>query len=590
VDPDQSQDSVPHLPEGSDPRRAARRIIAVGGGKGGAGKSLLAANLGIFLSTLGKRVVLLDADLGGANLHTFVGVERPRVTLGDLFEKRVARVEDVVVETPIPGLGLVSGEGDPSWIANPRPAQKFRLLNQVQQLDVDYLVVDLGPGSGINAIDFFLVADVGVLVVVPEPTSVENTYRFLKSAFLRRLKRAGIEPLTLPPHAYEGGVPGPLDLYLAARDRDEAMAARLLAEMQAFRPRIVVNQVRTKSDVELGPALAAAARRRLGLAIDDLGHLEADDAVWLAVRKRRPLLVEHPESRVAKGIERVTRRLLAMEQERPASSGGSGRAPSEPTHYEVLDIDPAATDEEIRRAHRRTREIYSHDSLVVCGLYDRERLSAFHLRIEEAYDTLMDAERRRAYDLALFPEGLPRKRVGAGVASGGVSGTGPLPISAASESRGTDGEAGRKLGSGLHENPALALHSTPPAGVSTGPNGAPAASAPATEFDDAAPTVARTPPPEIILEPGAEVTGPVLRRLREARGVDLHTISQKTKIGIGHLRAIEDERFDLMPAVVYVRGFLVEYAKFLRLDVKRVLDTYLERYKGIRAELDGERG
>jgi flagellar biosynthesis protein FlhG len=580
LDADTSQDLVV-VPHERDPRRAARRIIAVGGGKGGAGKSLLAANLGIFLSTLGKRVVLLDADLGGANLHTFVGVERPRVTLGDLFEKKVARVEDVVVETGIPGLGLVSGEGDPSWIANPRPAQKFRLLNQVQQLDVDYLVVDLGPGSGINAIDFFLVADVGVLVVVPEPTSVENTYRFLKSAFLRRLKRAGIEPPTLPAHAYEGGVPGPLDLYQAAREQDEALGARLLAEMQAFRPRIVVNQVRTRSDLELGPALAAAARRRLGLAIDDLGHLEADDAVWLAVRKRRPLLIEHPESRVAKGVERVTRRLLALEQIQPARAEtppmtGATRLPGEPTHYEVLDIDPAATDEEIRRAHRRTRDIYGHDSLVVCGLYDRERLAAFHLRIEEAYDTLMDGERRRAYDLALFPDGLPRRRaVGAGPASAaaqsaaGVSGTGPIAISAETRA------------SVEPENPALSLH---PAQAAAG------AMIPTNEFDDSSPTMARTPPPEVVLEPGAEVTGPLLRRLREARGVDLHTISQKTKIGIGHLRAIEEERFDLMPAVVYVRGFLVEYAKFLRIDVKRVLDTYLERYKGVRAELDGERG
>src|SRR5688572_9925845 len=139
--------------------RAARRIVAVGGGKGGAGKSLLAANLAIYLATLGKRVVLLDADLGGANLHTFVGVERPSVTLADLFEKRVPKVEDVVVETAIPGLGLVSGEGDPSWIANPRPVQRSRLIQQVQRLAVDYLIVDLGPGSGATALDFFLAAD-----------------------------------------------------------------------------------------------------------------------------------------------------------------------------------------------------------------------------------------------------------------------------------------------------------------------------------------------------------------------------------------------------------------------------------------------
>src|SRR3990172_4757948 len=177
--PDGTPEPAPEPAGDEAPPRAARRIIAVGGGKGGAGKSLLAANVAIYLATLQKRVVLLDADLGGANLHTFVGVERPRVTLGDLFEKRVPRVEDVVVETAVAGLGLVSGEGDPNWIANPRPAQKLRLLNQVQKLDVDYLVVDLGPGSGFNAIDFFLGADVGALVGGPGPTSVANPHRFI---------------------------------------------------------------------------------------------------------------------------------------------------------------------------------------------------------------------------------------------------------------------------------------------------------------------------------------------------------------------------------------------------------------------------
>jgi flagellar biosynthesis protein FlhG len=519
-----------------DPSRAARRIIAVGGGKGGAGKSLLAANVAIYLATLGKKVVLLDADLGGANLHTFVGVERPSVTLGDLFEKRVPSVEHVVVETAIPGLGLVSGEGDPSWIANPRPAQRMRLLNQVQQLKVDFLVVDLGPGSGSTALDFFLVADVGILVVLPEPTSVENTYRFVKSAFLRRLRRSGLEHvLTVAregDHAFEGGIPAPLDLMLAAGPE---LAARLAAEMKSYRARVVVNQVRAKADLDLGPQLAAAARRRLGVPLEYIGHLEHDDAVWLAVRKRRPLVIEQPESRAAKCIERITRRVIGLETDPPVDF--EPKPLDGYSFYEILEIDPGATDEEIRRAVRRVREVYGTDSLVIPGLYGRDRLAALHQRIDEAYETLIDEERRRAYDQTLFPEDqLPRRRHGTAP---------PVPVPTRDDRSGPIPL--------LEDSAAIAAA--------------------------AAPAAPRPPEPE--LGPATEFSGSLLRQVREARGIDLQAISQRTKITVAHLRAIEEESVKAMPAMVYVRGFLVEYARFLRLDVNRVLSTYFSRIKGL---------
>jgi flagellar biosynthesis protein FlhG len=533
------------------PGRAARRIVAVGGGKGGAGKSLIAANLAIYLATLGKKVVLFDADLGGANLHTFVGVERPAVTLGDVFEKRVA-IESAVVDTPIPGLGLVSGEGDPSWIANPRPAQRTKLMNQVRELACDYLVVDLGPGSAPNALDFFLLADLGILVVVPEPTSVENAFRFVKSVFLRRLRRAGLESalglLHEGDHAFEGGIPAPIDLYAAAQKVDPELAERMLAAMQAFRPRIVVNQARGKTDLELGPALASAARRRLGVPVEHMGHLEHDDAVWLAVRKRRPLLIEQPESRAAKCIERLTRRLLAAETEKPAPF--PVRSLADLSHYDILEIEPSATDEEIRRAYRRVREVYGAESMVVSGLYNKERLGPLQQRIDEAYETLIDDERRRVYDQALFPDEVMQRR---------RSGTpGPVAI-----------ERSERTGP-IAQVPASSL-STPLAPV-----------APAGDDGHAAPRLPLPPEPEIT--PTTEFTGALLRQLREARGVDLHVISQRTKITVAHLRAIENESVKSMPANVYVRGFLVEYARFMRLDVARVLETYLARLKQAREE------
>src|SRR5512138_2700293 len=181
-----------------EPARA-RRVISIGGGKGGIGKSLISANLGIELARRGKRVVLVDADLGGANLHTTLGVEVPKRTLSDFVERRVHRMEDVITPTGIENLGLVSGALDHLDAANPRYAQKMRLLRHVQALDVDFALLDLGAGTHSNVLDFFLVSDHGVLVLVPEPTSIENAYGFVKAAFWRRMRNVaqvyGYEPL-----------------------------------------------------------------------------------------------------------------------------------------------------------------------------------------------------------------------------------------------------------------------------------------------------------------------------------------------------------------------------------------------------------
>src|SRR5574342_838762 len=168
--------------------RASRRVVSIGGGKGGIGKSLVSANLGIELARRGKRVVLVDAGLGGATLHTTLGIDLPRRTLSDFIERKVARIEDVVTPTGIQNLGLVSGALDHLDAANPRYAQKMRFLRHVQQMDVDYAILDLGAGTHANVLDFFLVSDHGVLVLVPEPTAVENAYRFVKAAFWRRMR------------------------------------------------------------------------------------------------------------------------------------------------------------------------------------------------------------------------------------------------------------------------------------------------------------------------------------------------------------------------------------------------------------------
>ncbi len=301
-------------------KQRAWRVLAVGGGKGGIGKSLIASNLGIELARRGNRVVLIDADLGGANLHTCLGMELPKVTLSDYINRRVAKLEEVLVPTTVANLSLVSGALDALDVANPKYAQKLKLLRNFQALDVDYAILDLGAGTNYNVLDFFLIADHGLLVLVPEPTSVENGYRFIKAAFFRRLANVqavyGIEWLVRDAmtRRQENGVKTPFDVIAAVRRRDQEAGESLEREMRRFRPRLIVNQARTEADRQVGEAVVGAWRKYFGLEMDYLGAIGYDDEVWKAVRKRRPLLIERPLAETAQALARIADRIIALDR------------------------------------------------------------------------------------------------------------------------------------------------------------------------------------------------------------------------------------------------------------------------------------
>jgi flagellar biosynthesis protein FlhG len=301
------------------PGAARRQIWSVGGGKGGIGKSLLTASVGWQLARMGRRVVLLDADLGGANLHTCLGLPAAGRSLGDFIQRRVATIEEVVIETGAPGLGLISGAADLLSAANIKHVQKLRVMNHVRSLEVDVVLIDLGAGTSFNSLDFFLLSDVSILAVVPEPTSIENGYRFIKSALYRRLRTlARSEPVrqlvdtALDPRNDEG-IRTPLDLVARVEASDPEAAQELRRGMGAFQPRFVVNEVRDVSDVAIGHQLVAACGRHLGLRASYAGFVHHDDAVWQAVRRRRLFMADAPTSRAAEEIRQLTRALVKGE-------------------------------------------------------------------------------------------------------------------------------------------------------------------------------------------------------------------------------------------------------------------------------------
>jgi flagellar biosynthesis protein FlhG len=308
--------SVPVAPRAA---HARRQIWSVGGGKGGIGKSLLTASLGFQLARMGKRVVLVDADLGGANLHTCLGLPGPDRTLADFIQRRSERIEDVLVETGFSGLRLISGASDFLAAANIKHVQKVRVLNRIRALDVDVVLLDLGAGTSFNIIDFFLISDVSILTVVPEPTSIENGYRFIKSALYRRLRAAAphegvrqiVEAALDPKNPL--AIRTPLDLVALVEKEDKDAVPALAREMAAFRPRFVLNQVRDASDVPIGHQLVAACARHLGVKAAYAGFVHYDDAVWQSVRRRRLFMVDAPTAPAAQEIRALARSLLQGE-------------------------------------------------------------------------------------------------------------------------------------------------------------------------------------------------------------------------------------------------------------------------------------
>ena len=291
------------------------KIWAVGGGKGGVGKSLMTANLSICLALMGHRVIAIDLDLGGANLHTCLGIPIPEKTLSDYLDRKVTDLSELQTPTLIENLSIISGAKDSLGIANMKQAQKTKILSTLEKFNADFILLDLGAGTSVNTLDFFIAADKGILTALPEPTSIENTYRFIKSVYHRKIKRMEslleISPLIekVMSSQSEKSTP-PTDLIESLTKINPKAGRHFKREMDGFRPELIVNQTRTQADIDIGFSMSTICRKYFGIALNYVGHVEYDSIVWQSVKKRRPLLIEFPNSELVNNFDHIIHRLL----------------------------------------------------------------------------------------------------------------------------------------------------------------------------------------------------------------------------------------------------------------------------------------
>jgi flagellar biosynthesis protein FlhG len=294
-----------------------RKLWSIGGGKGGIGKSIFTLGLGISLARLGQKIIVVDADLGGANLHTLMGVRYPPQTLEDFLLKRVQRLEDIIIETGVKGIGLICGADDILGAANPTYAQKVRILSQIEELDADMVLLDLGAGTSFNTLDFFNYCPGKICILTSQATSLQNGYGFITSALYRHLSREFAKDQEFLELLWESDnkdseteVSSLKEILDYLRDKDPGLYARLKHLLDDYQIQLVVNQVKTERDTMSGLIIREVASKYLNIQPEILGHISYDLAVEAAVNLMIPFPLDKDESKPAQDLRAIAGKVL----------------------------------------------------------------------------------------------------------------------------------------------------------------------------------------------------------------------------------------------------------------------------------------
>ncbi len=255
-------------------KRDSATVIAVTSGKGGVGKSNIAVNLAIQFAAAGRDVVLLDADLGLANADVLCNINLSSNLAHVIARKK--ELSEVLVRAP-GGFRLIGGASGLARMADLTDLDRQRLVDALVELErqTDIIIIDTGAGISPNVLSFTRCADHVLVVTTPEPTAITDAYAVIK---------------------------------VVSRDQ----TGRQLS--------LLVNQVRSPSEGRVvHERIAKVAKQFLNVAVLDAGCVPDDDQVSLAVRKRMPFVMSHPNCPASLGVAR-----LAMRLERGVKLDGGG--------------------------------------------------------------------------------------------------------------------------------------------------------------------------------------------------------------------------------------------------------------------------
>lgn len=294
-------------------------IIPIASGKGGVGKSFLTANLSIAIAKLGYSTAVVDLDLGGSNLYTYLGMPNKHPGIGDYLKGKKVRFSDLLVRTETLNLKYIPGDGRTPFMADISYAQRQILLRELKQIPARYVLLDLGSGSTFNTLNFYGIAHKGIIVTTSEVPSIMNFLAFLRNfMFYIILKTASHnkEVLKILIKAFRQPIKSkPLNvksLLNKISDIDSNLAIKAHDLCRNYRPRIIVNMGDSFDELKVLRRIDDVLKTRLSIEADYFGFIYYDDVVRRSVQNSKILFSHYPECIASKSIKHVARRITKI--------------------------------------------------------------------------------------------------------------------------------------------------------------------------------------------------------------------------------------------------------------------------------------
>lgn len=278
-------------------KKRSPHVWAVGGGKGGIGKSVLSILISMALAESGKDTVVIDGDLGGANLHTFMGIRTPSRTLNDFINRQVDTLDDVCMSTEQKGLRIICGASEVLTLANLQYTQKMKILQAISRIEADHVILDLGAGTGFNTLDFFLSARHQIVVMTPQPVAIQNAYAFVRNAVYRTLSRLTSRRPSLG-ELVKAAMDPKNDIQVrtvrslldrVARNGDPEEAAAMATHLNRIQPTLITNMAREPRDKNASRIIQMVSQKHLMIQAQNGGGVYFDPQINAMVSSMEPL-------------------------------------------------------------------------------------------------------------------------------------------------------------------------------------------------------------------------------------------------------------------------------------------------------------